>query len=85
MHFDVLTLFPQVITPYIQESIMQRAISNQIISITLHNLRDWATDKHHTTDDTPFGGGGGMVMKPEPIFTAVEEIQIKSEQVMPDK
>jgi len=78
MHFDVLTLFPHVIMPYIQTSIMQRAITNKIISITLHNLRDWAVDKHHTTDDTPFGGGGGMVMKPEPIFAAVEDIQKES-------
>ncbi|MCD6577094.1 MAG: tRNA (guanosine(37)-N1)-methyltransferase TrmD [Anaerolineaceae bacterium] len=77
MHFDVLTLFPHVITPYIQASIMQKAISNKIISITSHNLRDWAVDKHHTTDDAPFGGGGGMVMKPEPIFAAVEDIQQK--------
>jgi tRNA (guanine37-N1)-methyltransferase len=78
MHFDVLTLFPHVILPYIQTSIMQRAISKKIINITLHNLRDWAVDKHHTTDDTPFGGGGGMVMKPEPIFAAVEDIQKES-------
>ncbi len=78
MHFDVITLFPHVIIPYIQTSIMQRAISNKVISITLHNLRDWAVDKHHTTDDTPFGGGGGMVMKPEPIFSAVEDIQQES-------
>ena len=80
MHFDVLTLFPQVIMPYIQTSIMQRAITNKIISVTLHNLRDWALDKHHTTDDMPFGGGGGMVMKPEPIFAAVEDIQQESEK-----
>ena len=75
MHFDVLSLFPQVIEPYISESIMQRAITNQIISITAHNLRDWSVNKHHTTDDAPFGGGGGMVMKPEPIFSAVEALQ----------
>jgi len=75
MHFDVLTLFPHAILPYIQTSMMQRAISGEIISVSLHNLRDWAVDKHHTTDDTPFGGGGGMVMKPEPIFAAVEDIQ----------
>jgi tRNA (guanine37-N1)-methyltransferase len=75
MHFDVLTLFPEVIQPYIQASIIQRAISNGVININAHNLRDWARDKHHTTDDTPFGGGGGMVMKPEPIFAAVEELQ----------
>jgi len=57
---------------------MERAITNKIISINLHNLRNWAVDKHHTTDDTPFGGGGGMVMKPEPFFAAVEDIQQES-------
>ncbi len=75
MHFDVLTLFPQVITPYINESMMQRAIANGIISVSAHNLRDWATDKHSVTDDTPFGGGGGMVLKVEPVFSAVEALQ----------
>jgi len=75
MFFNVLTLFPHVILPYIQTSIMERAITNKIIRINLHNLRNWAVDKHHTTDDTPFGGGGGMVMKPEPFFAAVEDIQ----------
>ena len=75
MKFDILTIFPEIITPYIQASIIHRAISNNIVSINLHNLRDWAIDKHHTTDDTPFGGGGGMVMKPEPIFSAVEDLQ----------
>ena len=74
MHFDVLTLFPEVFNPYIHTSMMQRAVENNIISIALHNLRDWAQDRHHTTDDTPFGGGGGMVMKPEPLFAAVESI-----------
>jgi tRNA (guanine37-N1)-methyltransferase len=74
MQFDVLTLFPEVFDPYIHTSIMQRAMDNSIISIRLHHLRDWAQDRHHTTDDTPFGGGGGMVMKPEPIFAAVESI-----------
>ncbi len=75
MLFNVLTLFPQAILPYIQTSIMERAITNKIICINLHNLRNWAVDKHHTTDDAPFGGGGGMVMKPEPFFSAVEDIQ----------
>lgn len=75
MHFDVLTLFPELIEPYIQASIMQRAIENGIITIHPLNLREWADDKHHTTDDTPFGGGGGMVMKPEPVFAAVEELK----------
>jgi len=78
MLFNVLTLFPQAILPYIQTSIMERAITNKIIRINLHNLRNWAIGKHHTTDDTPFGGGGGMVMKPEPFFAAVEDIQRES-------
>jgi tRNA (guanine37-N1)-methyltransferase len=75
MYFDVFTLFPEVFQPYINTSIIQRAVRNQVIKINLFNIRDWATDKHHTTDDTPFGGGGGMVMKPEPIFSAVEAIE----------
>jgi tRNA (guanine37-N1)-methyltransferase len=75
MHFDVLTLFPQVINPYLEESIMQRAIANGIISVSAHNLRDWTTDKHHVTDDVPFGGGGGMVLKAEPVFAAMESLQ----------
>ena len=75
MHFDILTLFPQVIDAYMRESIMLRAISSNIVSVSTHNLRDWAIDKHHVTDDTPFGGGGGMVMKVEPIFSAVEMLQ----------
>lgn len=74
MRFDIFTLFPEVFNPYINTSILQRACSNNIISIHVHNIRDWATDKHHTTDDTPFGGGGGMVMKPEPIFNALESV-----------
>ena len=74
MRFDIFTIFPEVFTPYITTSILQRASANGIISIQIHNIRDWTTDKHHTTDDTPFGGGGGMVMKPEPIFNAIESV-----------
>lgn len=74
MLFDIFTIFPDVFHPYIDTSIIQRAVANQIIQINIHNLRDWAVDKHHTTDDTPFGGGGGMVMKPEPLFAAVGQI-----------
>ena len=75
MRFDVFTIFPEVFDPYIHLSILKKAVENQIIDIQLFNIRDWAEDKHHTTDDTPFGGGGGMVMKPEPVFSAVEEIE----------
>lgn len=74
MRFDVLTLLPEVCAPYLNESILKRAQENQLISIHLHNLRDYATDKHKVTDDVPYGGGGGMVLKPEPVFAAVESI-----------
>ncbi|MBN1977082.1 MAG: tRNA (guanosine(37)-N1)-methyltransferase TrmD [Anaerolineae bacterium] len=72
MHFDVLTLFPEMFCGPLNESILKRAQENDRISVALHNVRDYATDKHHITDDAPYGGGGGMVMKPEPIFAAVE-------------
>jgi tRNA (guanine37-N1)-methyltransferase len=74
MQFDIFTLFPEVITPYLNSSILQRAQDNALIHVDLHNIRDYTHDKHHVTDDTPYGGGGGMVMKPEPIFEAVESV-----------
>jgi tRNA (guanine37-N1)-methyltransferase len=74
MRFDVFSLLPQVLQPYLEASILQRAIQNGLLEVHLHDIRAWTTDKHHITDDTPFGGGGGMVMKPEPIFSAVEEV-----------
>lgn len=74
MQFEIFTLFPEVFEPYFQTSILQRARQNNLISINIHNIRDWTTDRHHVTDDEPFGGGGGMVMKPEPIFAAVEGV-----------
>ncbi len=74
MHFDVFTLLPETFTPYLQASILQKAAERGLVEIALHNIRDWARDKHHTTDDTPYGGGGGMVMKPEPVFEAVESV-----------
>jgi len=74
MRFDVFSLFPEVFQPYLDISILKRAIENELIEVHTHNIRDWATDKHHTTDDTPYGGGGGMIMKPEPVFAAVEGV-----------
>lgn len=74
MRFDIFSLLPQVIQPYLEASILQRAIQNNLLEVHLHDIRAWTTDKHHITDDAPFGGGGGMVMKPEPIFTAVEDV-----------
>jgi len=75
MKIDILTLFPDICRAPLGESIMKRAQENEIIDLRIHNLRDWTTDKHHIVDDAPFGGGQGMVMKPEPIFAAVEELR----------
>ncbi len=80
--FDVLTLFPEMFSGPLEASILKRAQERGIISVHLYNIRDYATDRHRTTDDTPYGGGGGMVMKPEPIFAAVEEV-LKGEEGVP--
>jgi tRNA (guanine37-N1)-methyltransferase len=74
MRIDILTLFPDICRAPLGESIMKRAQENGIVDLRIHNLRDWTTDKHHIVDDAPFGGGQGMVMKPEPIFAAVEDL-----------
>jgi tRNA (guanine37-N1)-methyltransferase len=74
MKFDVFTLFPEMFSAYLDESILKRARAAGLLEVGLHNIRDYTTDKHHTTDDEPYGGGGGMVMKPEPIFAAVESV-----------
>jgi len=74
MRFDILTLFPGLFESVFRESIVSRAVEAGQVSIAIHNIRDYATDKHHVTDDTPYGGGGGMVMKPEPIVGALEAI-----------
>ncbi len=74
MQFDVFTLFPEVFHPYLDSSILQRARENRLITVELHNIRDYTSDKHHVTDDTPYGGGGGMVMKAPPIFEAIESV-----------
>jgi len=78
MKIDILTLFPEICRAPLSESMMKRAQENRIVDLRIHNLRDWTTDKHHTVDDAPFGGGQGMVMKPEPIFAAVEELKQKT-------
>ncbi|HET8852806.1 MAG TPA: tRNA (guanosine(37)-N1)-methyltransferase TrmD [Ktedonobacteraceae bacterium] len=74
MHFDIFTLFPDMFQGPFAESILKRAQERGLLSITLHNIRDATSDKHHVVDDYPYGGGVGMVMKPEPIFTAVEAV-----------
>ena len=74
MQFDIFTLQPEIFPPYLESSILNRARQKGLIDVRVHNIRDYTHDKHHTTDDTPYGGGGGMVMKPEPIFEAVESV-----------
>lgn len=74
MHFDVLTLFPEMFTGFLSSSIVKKAHEKGIVSTSLVNFREFSTDKHRTVDDTPYGGGGGMVLKPEPLFRAVEHL-----------
>ena len=74
MHFDILTLFPGLFAGVFEESIIKRAREAGLVTVALHNIRDYAAGRHQVTDDTPYGGGGGMIMKPEPIFTAVEAL-----------
>jgi tRNA (guanine37-N1)-methyltransferase len=75
VRIDVLTLFPAMLDGFLSESMLGRAREAKLLEINVRNTRDWATDKHKTTDDRPFGGGAGMVMKCEPLFAAIEELQ----------
>ncbi|RPI91538.1 MAG: tRNA (guanosine(37)-N1)-methyltransferase TrmD [Chloroflexi bacterium] len=84
MQFEVFTLLPEVFPPYLESSILQRARQRGLLDVRVHNIRDYTHDRHHTTDDTPYGGGGGMVMKPEPVFEAVESVLgLASRQTQP--
>jgi tRNA (guanine37-N1)-methyltransferase len=74
MRFDIFSLFPSIFQPYFEASILQKAIENGLIEVDIHNIRNWTFDKHHVTDDLPYGGGGGMVMKAAPIFNAIEDV-----------
>ena len=75
MRFDVLTLFPEMFTNYLRESLFHQSIVNGLVSVGLHNIRDWTHDRHRTVDDRPFGGGPGMVLKCEPVVDCVEAVQ----------
>jgi tRNA (guanine37-N1)-methyltransferase len=75
MHISVITIFPEIFTAYLDESIMKRARDKGLIRMDVHNLRDFSVDKHRTVDDYPYGGGPGMVMKPEPLSKAIEHIK----------
>jgi len=85
MKIDILTLFPEICRAPLNASMMKRAQECGALELQIHNLRDWTTDKHHVVDDAPFGGGQGMVMKAEPIFAAVEDLQSKIAVTEPAK
>jgi tRNA (guanine37-N1)-methyltransferase len=76
MHIDICTLFPDFFSGPLQSSMIKRAQEQNLVHFDLHNIRDWSRDKHHTVDDRPFGGGPGMVMKPEPIFEMFETLAL---------
>ena len=82
LKIDLLTLFPEMISGFLAGSIIGRAREKGLLDINIYNLRDWTTDKHHITDDRPFGGGAGMVLKPEPLYAAIEELRTKNSMVI---
>jgi len=75
VHIDILTLFPQMFQSPLSASIFKRAVEQELISVNVHNIRDYTHDKHHVVDDYVYGGGAGMILKPEPIFEAVDSIK----------
>jgi tRNA (guanine37-N1)-methyltransferase len=79
MKMDVLALFPEIIAPALQTGILKRIQDADRLSINVYNLRDWATDRHKTVDDYPYGGGAGMILKPEPLFAAVAALNTESD------
>jgi tRNA (guanine37-N1)-methyltransferase len=80
IRFDILTLFPEYFSSPLGESLLGKAIKKGIVEVRITNIRDFATDKHKTVDDIPFGGGAGMVMKPEPIILAIESVEMKDKK-----
>ena len=82
MRIDILTLFPEICRAPLSESMMKRAQTSGAVELAIHNIRDWTTDKHHVADAAPFGGRPGMVMKPEPVFAAVESLRQENSTVL---
>lgn len=82
MKIDILTLFPEMFAGPFDASIVRRATDRALVSIRLHNLRDWTHDRHRTVDDLPFGGGPGMVLKPEPLFEAVDDLRSEGAEIV---
>ncbi len=85
MKFDIITIFPKIFDSYFSESIIRRARDKKLVDIGVHNLRDWTEDKHKTIDDTPYGGGAGMVMKIEPLYLAIKSIKSQLSDSAPIK
>jgi tRNA (guanine37-N1)-methyltransferase len=81
MKFNIITIFPHILDSYIEESIIKRAQEKKLITIKTHNLRKWTSDKHKTVDDTPYGGGAGMLMKVDPIYKAISELKNKNKKI----
>jgi len=79
MHIDVLTLFPEMFSGYVSQSLLARAIERGLVDVRLHDIRGWAEDRHRTVDDRPFGGGPGMVMKVDVVVPCVEDVQRQAE------
>jgi tRNA (guanine37-N1)-methyltransferase len=79
MRIDVLTLFPEMFSGYLGQSLLKRAVDAGIVSVAVHNIRDWAQGKHRQVDDRPFGGGPGMVLMPEPVVACVEAVQAEGD------
>ncbi len=77
MRIDIITIFPEALLPVLQAGILKRAQARDILTVNVHNLRDFTTDRHQTVDDYPFGGGAGMILKPEPLFAAISALQPK--------
>lgn len=77
MNFHIITIFPEIFNSYFNESIIKRAQAKKLIKINIHNLRDWTTDRHKTVDDTPYGGGAGMVMKVDVLYQAIKHLKSK--------
>lgn len=80
MRFDVLTLFPGIFEGYLQQSLLKKAIDADLVDVRLWNFRDWATDRHKSVDDTPYGGGPGMLIRCEPVYACVEAVQADAPQ-----
>src|SRR5258705_14022812 len=85
MQFDILTLFPGMFTGPLTESIIKRAVQAGLIGIGIHDIRAYTTDKHHTADDAPYGGGAGMVMKAEPLAAAIRDVTNDERRVTRDE